>query len=165
VSDGLEERWNDLVGDLLYSMLVVTTRRGEDRSGCLVGFTTQVSIDPPRFLVCLSEKNHTFGLARDATHLAVHVLDSDQHALAHLFGGETGDEVDKFARCAWHDGPEGLPVLDDCTDWFVGAVVETVAFGDHRGFVLEPVAVTHRGTTSPYTSQQAMDAIDAGHEA
>ena len=40
--------------------------------------------------------------------------------LAELFGGETGDEVDKFARCAWHEGPEGVPMLDGCANRFVG---------------------------------------------
>src|SRR4051812_30485281 len=87
-----------------YPMFVVTTTDGTERSGCLVGFATQTSIDPPRFLVCLSEKNHTLGVAQRAELLAVHVLDEEQHDLAELFGGETGDRTDKFAEVAWRRG-------------------------------------------------------------
>ena len=35
--------------------------------------------------------------------------------LAELFGGETGDEVDKFARTAWRD-VHGVPILDRCRE-------------------------------------------------
>ncbi len=96
-----------------YPMFVVTARRGEERDGCLIGFATQCSIHPPRLLVCLSEKNRTLRIAQSSGNvLAVHVLFEDQQGLARLFGGETGDDVDKFARCHWHDGPDGLPILD-----------------------------------------------------
>ena len=44
-------------------MFVVTARADDEQDGCLVGFTTQCSIDPPRFLVCLSEKNRTTRIA------------------------------------------------------------------------------------------------------
>ena len=57
-----------------YPMFVVTARRDGDHAGCLVGFATQVSIEPARFLVGLSVANHTYDVARDATTLAVHLL-------------------------------------------------------------------------------------------
>ena len=60
--------------------------------------------------------------------------------LAELFGGETGDEVDKFSRCGWHPGPLGLPIIDACGRWFVGGILERQTLGDHVAFVLDPVA-------------------------
>ena len=39
----------------------------------------------------------------------MHLVPADATGLAELFGGETGD--DKFARCEWSAGPEGLPIL------------------------------------------------------
>ena len=47
-----------------YPMFVVTTRAGDEPAGCLVGFASQVSIRPPRFLVGLSKRNHTYRVAR-----------------------------------------------------------------------------------------------------
>lgn len=147
-----------------YPLYIVTTRVDGERSGCLIGFATQCSVHPPRFLACLSNKNHTYRLALRAEVLALHVVEERNRELADLFGGETGDEVDKLARCSWHDGPEGVPVLDDCPRWFVGAVRGTVPLGDHVGFLLEPVAAEAAGAPSQLTSQRALD-IDAAHPA
>ncbi len=58
------EAFEKLVSMLDYPMYVVTTACGDQRAGCLVGFTSQVSIGPPRFLVGLSEKNHTYRVAQ-----------------------------------------------------------------------------------------------------
>src|SRR3954451_19397105 len=109
---------HELIDELDYPMFIVTAAAGSDRAGCLVGFATQCSIDPPRFLVCLSDKNRTFRVARHARTLVVHLVPREATGLAELFGSETGDEVDKFARCAWSEGPDGTPVLDDCRNWF-----------------------------------------------
>ncbi|WP_327280461.1 flavin reductase family protein [Streptomyces sp. NBC_01205] len=117
---------------------VVTAEAGGERSGCLVGFASQCSIHPPRFMVWLSALNHTYGVARRASHLAVHVLRRDQQDVAALFGGETGDRVDKFEQVAWRRSTDGSPVLDEACAWFVGRIERTVRGGDHLGFLLTP---------------------------
>lgn len=134
--------FNAIVGNLEYPMFIVTARAGDERLGCLIGFATQTSIDPPRFAVCLSRQNRTHRQGRDSPALAVHCVPADAPDLAELFGGETGDEIDKFARCAWHDGPEGLAILDRCERWFVGRVIDRLEVGDHELFLLEPVAAS-----------------------
>src|ERR671936_316129 len=89
----------ELVSQLDYAMFIVTTAAGGELAGCLVGFASQVSIHPPRFLVGLSVKNRTYRVAAGADVLVVHFVPEQAEDLAALFGGETGDEVDKFARC------------------------------------------------------------------
>ncbi|MDQ3756851.1 MAG: flavin reductase family protein [Actinomycetota bacterium] len=133
------EGFERIAAGIDYPMYVVTTVAGVERSGCLVGFTTQCSIDPPRFVVCLSKANHTYRVAKDAPVLCVHLLRKDDEATAELFGSETGDEIDKFARCAWSPGPHGAPVLDGALAWFAGRVLDRVDLGDHVGYVLEPL--------------------------
>jgi flavin reductase (DIM6/NTAB) family NADH-FMN oxidoreductase RutF len=144
--------------------MIVTVRHGETRGGCLIGFGSQVSIDPPRFLACLSEKNRTYRVAaRGADALVVHLVPPGRHDLAELFGGETGDDVDKLAEVRWHEGPQGVIVLDDCPDWFAGRVVERSVLGDHVGFLLEPFAASFTdGGSMPM--KDVLD-VDAGHEA
>jgi len=134
------EEFDAFVDGLDYPMFVVTAYDGAERAGCLVGFATQVSIDPPRFLVCLSRANHTFGVAARADVLAVHALHAADHPLAAHFGGETGDDVDKFADVSWHTGPDGVPLLAELPRRLVGKVAERVPFGDHVGYVLVPIA-------------------------
>jgi flavin reductase (DIM6/NTAB) family NADH-FMN oxidoreductase RutF len=154
----------DAVGDLEYPMLVVTAAAGGRRAGCLVGFAAQCSISPPRFVVWLSHRNHTLGVAREAEVVGVHLLSTDDRALAVLFGSRCGEEVDKFAEVPWHEGPRGVPLLDDCPRWFVGGVLERFDGGDHEGFLLEPVAAA----TGPWSGQlgfQAVKDLEPGHDA
>ncbi|WP_395574835.1 flavin reductase family protein [Streptomyces sp. BK79] len=127
------------LGRLDPDMCVVTAAAGGERAGCLVGFSSQCSLDPVRFAVWLSELNRTFRVARSADVLAVHLLARDQRGTAELFGGRTGDRVDKLRGVSWREGYGGAVVLEDVEAWFVGRVVERVAGGDHVGFVLDPV--------------------------
>lgn len=158
-----EVSFSELVSQLDYSMLIVTTALDGQRAGCLVGFASQVSIHPPRFLVCISVKNRTFRLATRAEVLAVHFVPDDARGLAELFGGETGDEVDKFERCEWREGPGGVPIVTALENWFAGRVLERLEFGDHWGFLLEPIDGAVGRGESTLTFHRAKR-IDPGHE-
>jgi flavin reductase (DIM6/NTAB) family NADH-FMN oxidoreductase RutF len=158
------QRFHALVGSLEYPMWIVTAAAGGERDGCLVGFTTQCSIDPARYLVCLSNKNRTFRIARDAEVLGVHLLPDDQRELAELFGGETADEVDKLAQWQWREGPEGVPLLDGVRSWFAGRVLHRLDVGDHVAHILEPVAASHQAPDESLGFQEVRD-IDPGHPA
>jgi flavin reductase (DIM6/NTAB) family NADH-FMN oxidoreductase RutF len=159
------DAFDALVGALDYPMFVATTAVDGERAGCLVGFATQCSIDPPRFLVCVSDKNRTHRvIERGAESIAVHVVPREAGPLVELFGGETGDDEDKFARCEWSPGPDGLPVLADCPSWFAGRIVDRVALGDHVGYVLEPFdgRADRDGPAFPFSRAKA---VEPGHEA
>src|SRR3954469_4029166 len=128
--------FNSLMSELDYPMFIVTTVADDgERSGCLIGFATQISIKPPRFLAGLSHKNHTYRVAKGADLLGVHFVPEDEDELAELFGGETGDESDKFERCEWHEGAGGVPILDALPNRFVGRIVERVDAGDHDALI------------------------------
>lgn len=160
----VDEIFTEMTGDLDFPMFVVTAIAGGRRAGCLVGFVTQCSIDPPRLLVCLSDKNHTTRVAVRADALAVHFVPTTAFHVARLFGGETGDKLDKFARCHWHPGPEGLPILDDCERWFVGRIINHRKVGDHVVFVLAPIAASNDGSTTGLRFSQ-VKLLDPGHGA
>jgi flavin reductase (DIM6/NTAB) family NADH-FMN oxidoreductase RutF len=153
------------MAQLDYSLLIVTAAANGERAGCLVGFASQVSIHPPRFLVGLSVKNRTYRVAVNADGadvLVVHFVPEEAEELAVLFGGETGDEVDKFARCEWRPGPRGTPVLSELEDWFAGRVLERLPFGDHCGFLLEPIEGEAHRSGAPLTFRRAKR-IEPGH--
>ena len=150
-------------GELDYPMFIVTVAAGGERSGCLIGFATQASIDPARFFICLSDKNRTYRVAQETDALGVHVVPADRDDLAELFGSLTGDEVDKFARCEWSEGPEGVPILDGCPNHFVGRVLERLTAGDHQALLLEPVRVGEGPPTQ--LSFHRAKRLEPGHEA
>jgi flavin reductase (DIM6/NTAB) family NADH-FMN oxidoreductase RutF len=161
---GEQHGFVELAREIDYAMYVVTAAADGERAGCLVGFTTQSSIHPARFLVCLSRLNHTYRVACRADVLAVHVVGADQTELAELFGGETGDEVDKLARCAWRPGPDGVPLIEAFPDWFAGRVLDRLDLGDHVGFLLEPIAGQAGRGPRPLTFHRARR-IEPGHPA
>ena len=158
------------VDALDYPMFVVTATHDGRRAGCLVGFATQVSIDPATYLVCISKKNHTFEVARRAPAVAVHALTRAHRALAELFGEQTGDEMDKFARCAWSPGPHGVPLLDECRLRFAATVDRRLDLGDHVGLLVTPVetppapAAVRQAHADLLTFQAVRD-MEPGHPA
>lgn len=164
MGDAAREAFDEIVGELDYPMLIVTAAAGDEAGGCLVGFATQASIDPPRFLVCLSENNRTYRIAREAPALGVHFVSADDTDLAQLFGGETGDEVDKLALVEWRAGADGTPLLERCRNRFVGRVLDRRPVGDHVAFLLEPIAAERGEELRPFPFHRAKR-IEPGHEA
>lgn len=158
------EEFDPFVEGLASPMKVVTTTADGERAGCLIRFGVEASVHPPLYLVCLSKKNRTHDVALRAELLAVHLPGPDQQDLAELFGGETGDEVDKFERWGWRPGPGGVPLLDGVPRVMVGRVLERHSWGDHTAHLLEPVAVEVREGEPGLTFTDVED-IDPGHEA
>ncbi len=155
---------HELVAELDYPMFIVTVSAGGERSGCLVGFTTQCSIDPPRFVVCISDKNRTHRVALESDAMVVHLVPEAATALAELFGSETGDEVDKFERCRWRPGPAGIPVLEECGNWFAGRILDRMDAGDHTAFLLEPFDAASDPGEGSFEFHRARR-MEPGHEA
>lgn len=154
-----------LVGLLDYPMFIVTTQAHGSRAGCLVGFASQTSIRPSRFLIGLSKRNYTYRVAQETDHLAVHVLARQHGELARLFGGQTGDDVDKFGSCAWHVGPKDMPILDDAVAWFVGKTLTRFDAGDHVGHLLEPVAGQAPESFGDLITLADVRDLEPGHDA
>lgn len=145
-------------------MLIVTAAGPDGPSGCLVGFSTQCSIFPRRLLVCLSVLNRTADVAATATALGVHVLGADQRALAELFGGESGDDVDKFAGLDWRRGASGAPIVHECARWVEGVVLDRLPLGDHTGYLLE-VTDSGSGPHSGVLRMRDVSKMEPGHPA
>jgi flavin reductase (DIM6/NTAB) family NADH-FMN oxidoreductase RutF len=157
--------FDDLMGRVDHAMLIVTTAVGDERSGCLVGFHSQCSIEPSRYAIWLSKANHTYRVGLFADVFALHVLGEDDFELARLFGAETEDRVDKLAQCDWHAGLGGVPLLDGCANRIVATRVGTYdPGGDHVCFALEPVDTVWDPSTGQLGLRDVLD-LDPGHDA
>jgi flavin reductase (DIM6/NTAB) family NADH-FMN oxidoreductase RutF len=145
-------------------MVVVTARVGDAMDGCLVGFSTQCSIDPQRYLVCLSKANATYDIASDASSLVVHLLPDNAIGiwLARIFGEITAHAADKLSMCAWGPGVDGAPVIASC-DWFAGPIASKVDLGDHVGFVLDITAGNANRVTDNYLGYSSVRELEAGN--
>jgi flavin reductase (DIM6/NTAB) family NADH-FMN oxidoreductase RutF len=97
-----------------------------------------------------------------AARLAVHALARGHVALAELFGGQTGDEIDKFSRCDWVAADDGTPILTAPRTWFLGAIRERIDFGDHIGCVLDPER-WHDGGILDHLTVRDLEWLEPGH--
>ena len=158
--------FEEIAANLNSPMTIVTTRVDDEMDGCLVGFSTQCSIDPVRYLVCLSVANRTYEIARSAPTLVVHMLHDAPHdrALAHLFGEHTARDTDKLAECEWTEGLDGVPVLEGC-DWFAGPVVRRSDVGDHVAHVVEVVTGSASRADEPWLVYWDVQDLEAGNPA
>jgi flavin reductase (DIM6/NTAB) family NADH-FMN oxidoreductase RutF len=156
----------DAFFDLIeYPYFVVTVRSPEaEMSGCLAGFVTQCSIDPPNFLVCISKVNHTLVVAARSPGMGLHLLGQDQVDLARLFGEETGDVVDKFASVDWRLGSTGAPLLVEAAVSMEGQVLGHFSVGDHESFLVRGVRAVAGGHSGLLTFRSAPP-LHPGHPA
>jgi flavin reductase (DIM6/NTAB) family NADH-FMN oxidoreductase RutF len=159
-----EENFHALVSDLDYPMFIVVAATRTERAGCLVGFVTQASIDPPRLLIMLSKLNRTCHVAQAAETLIVHFLIDNNHDLATLFGQASGDDTDKFAECEWNEGPGGTPILIGTRGWVAGRILDRFDAGDHIGHLVD-VREAQIDTPGAPLAYQTVRGMEAGHPA
>jgi flavin reductase (DIM6/NTAB) family NADH-FMN oxidoreductase RutF len=108
---------------------VVTAR---DTDGTLVGFTAtslaSLAAVPPLA---------TFNMARVSS--AWHAIENTEHVIIHMLGAEDRHLAKKLSLAAeerfvgdhWHEGPYGLPVLNDVTAWMLGRIVQRVPIANN----------------------------------
>lgn len=93
----------------------------------------------------------------------MHLVGADQRELDELFGGEIGDEIDKFALCDWYSGPHDVPVLAACRRRMIVEVLNRIEFGDHLGLVAEMARVIASEDVDQLQPSQISD-MEAGHK-
>jgi flavin reductase (DIM6/NTAB) family NADH-FMN oxidoreductase RutF len=106
-----------------------------------VGFTAvslnSVALEPPLVSFGVDASSSSWPTVSGAAHIGVHILGEDQRELAARFARHG---VDRFAPpTSWHEGPEGVPVLDGVLAWLVCRAVTHVPAGDHHIVVAQPV--------------------------
>jgi flavin reductase (DIM6/NTAB) family NADH-FMN oxidoreductase RutF len=143
-AQAVKEAYEQVIEQVDPVAVIVTCTSGQDRAGCLVTFSGPCSIEPPRYAVWLSHRNHTYRVALEADELIAHMLTPADLPLAEFFGGTSGVYEDKFARVPWSDCG-GTPLLGVSGGWLRGRILSRVpgreeTGGDHTCFVLTPTA-------------------------
>src|SRR5271170_3604278 len=129
------------LGAFATGVTIVTTRDG---AGADVGLTASsfnsVSLDPPMVLWSLAKDSLSLPAFMECDHFGVHVLASNQQALADRFATRGAD---KFSGLAVARGPDGIPLLSGCSARFQCKTAFRHQGGDHVIFVGEVVAFDH----------------------
>ena len=116
----------------------VTIITAEKNDKSLVGLTVSsfnsVSLDPPLIVWSLSRSSSSLTAIENCERYVIHVLGSDQMALAGRFARGTAPE--RFADVAMTKAPNGAPKIDTpCAAWFECFNRSRYDEGDHIIFV------------------------------
>ena len=133
----------DNMAQMTYGIYVLTTRHEETVNGMIASWVSQVSYDPPLFMVAVHPNRYSHRLLVQSGHFALHILAREQKALLARFKGPVAAE--KFSGIDWKDGVSGCPILTDCIGSLECRIVSASAPGNHTLFIGEVVdAVFHR---------------------
>jgi flavin reductase (DIM6/NTAB) family NADH-FMN oxidoreductase RutF len=146
-----------------FPFYVVTVRTPDaEMSGCLAGFVTQCSVNPPNFLVCIAKVNHTFDVAERSEAMGLHLLGEGQRELARIFGEETGDLVDKFAQCDWRLGSTGAPLLVESSVSMEAHILGHFSAGDHEAYLVRAERAVN-GSQNGLLTYRGVPNLSPGH--
>jgi len=134
-------RFRQALGAFTTGVTIVTT---VDAAAKPIGVTANsfnsVSLTPPMVLWSLARTSANIGAFLAARHFAVHILASDQQALATRFSQKG---TDRFAGLQFGSGIDGIALLDGCAARFECRTAFQYEGGDHMIFVGEVLNFEH----------------------
>jgi len=133
--------------------LVAANENGKDNA-CIVNTVMQVTQNPIRLLVSVSNQNLTHDMIKNTGKLTISVLtEKTPFAVYSHFGYQSGKKVDKFedfedvTRCA-----NGCYRLNrNSSAYFCGTVCESIALDTHTMFLVEVTDADIVSTQAPVT--------------
>jgi flavin reductase (DIM6/NTAB) family NADH-FMN oxidoreductase RutF len=110
-------------------VVIVTARSGGEPAGLTATSFSSVSLDPPLVAFYVDRSSTTWPSIRAAGRFAVNILAGDQAPLASRFARR---DTDRFAApTSWHDGEDGVPLLDGVCAHLLCVPHTTMGIGDH----------------------------------
>ena len=117
------------LGQFATGVTVVTTADSAGRPfGLTVNSFASVSLNPPLVLWSLARATSCLDAFLKCRHFAVNVLAIDQAGISNQFARP---DIDKFSNVEWTAGPEGIPLLENCSAWFGCRSAAQYDGGDH----------------------------------
>lgn len=137
---------------LITTVALITTQGGDGPNVMSAEWTFNVSYNPMRIIVLISEDEATHANILGAKEFGVNFASDDQATLANLAGAYTGKEVSKLSSELFHTYPAKkihAPMLSDC---FLNAecrLIQTIETGDHTMFLGDVVEIQYDATKNP----------------
>jgi steroid delta-isomerase-like uncharacterized protein len=111
---------------------VVTTMEDGKPKGLAVNAYSSISLEPPLVMVCVQKTSSTYPALFGSTHLGINILSREQKSTVSTFASKSSD---KFADIAWHQGPEGSPLIDSSSAMIEAEIRERFQAKTHTIFV------------------------------
>ncbi|MDX4945704.1 flavin reductase family protein [Providencia manganoxydans] len=114
---------------LALPVAVISVESDEQRNGLTASSFCSVSVDPPRFLICVGKTASAHPQISIGEGIAVNVLSETQHEQAMQFASKTHKGEQRFSLGEWNTLHTGAPILDDTTisfDCIVDNIIDDV---------------------------------------
>ncbi len=148
-----------------FPLTVVTTVAPDgERSGCLAGFTTQCSIDPLRFLVCVSRVNHTFAVVGASEVAGAAPPRREQTAAPPSSASRAVTRSTSSPPSPGTRAPGASRCSTACAAWLALEILDRVDVGDHVALLTSPVG-GGPGPAGGLLTMATAPPLDAGHPA
>lgn len=116
-------------GHFVTGVSIVTTCDASGQPfGLTVNSVTSLSLDPPLYLICLSNDSNTLSALLESHIFAIHFLSAEQEAICRRFASKA---LDKFSLVAHAPGFCGAPVIEDVLAVCECRVQAVYPGGDH----------------------------------
>ena len=138
---------------LLTNGMYILTSRSADRFGAAtITWVSQASFKPPLLMVALRKDGSAFQCVLESLAAALHILSSDQQAIAQNFFAATVESQGLLNGEPYFEGTNGAPVLENLGAYVVCKVLEIVPTpGDHAVVVFEVMDAVLRKDVEPLT--------------
>jgi len=132
---------------MTYGIYVLTTRFEQSINGMIASWMSQVSYEPPLFMVAIHPNRYSHQLLVKSGYFAMHIISSEQKRLLHRFKGPIAQE--KFESIDWKYGVTGCPILADCVGCMECRIIQSLAPGNHTLFIGEVVNAVFNAEKKP----------------
>lgn len=122
-----ERALRDALGNFATGVTIVTCATPSGPLGIAANSFASVSLDPPLVLWSPARASRRFPAFEAAERYAIHVLGEDQAHVCRQFASEGHN----FNGLDWAEGPDGVPLINDCLSRFDCTRVAAHDGGDH----------------------------------
>lgn len=125
---------------LNYGLYIVTSKQGENFSGCVINTVTQITAEEkPKLIIALNKENYTTKLIEESKKVNISILSqkADFPQVA-KFGFRSGKDIDKLEGTEYVIGTNHIPVItQNMIAYLECNVINTIDCNTHNLFVLE----------------------------
>lgn len=135
---------------LAAAVSVVTTGRGEQRTGFTATSVTSLSMEPPALLVCLNRQSSASSVLLEHGAFCINVLASDQVHLAERFSGRDGSRgAARYRDGTWQEMPSGALGNSDALALIDCQLEEAIERHSHTILIGHPTHIRIREHSEP----------------
>lgn len=129
---------------------VITTGRGDQRTGFTATSVTSLSMHPPALLVCLNRQSSVAPRLIEHGAFCINVLADDQQNIAEHFSGRDGSRgADRYRDAEWQEMPSGALGLVGSLARIDCELEESIDRHSHTILISRPTSIALHPTAEP----------------